>query len=279
MTAEIIQLRDARLSIDDGIAEFTHQRPERRNPLSMDLRQDYIDMLDRVESDLKVRALVITGEGGAFCAGGDLKSLSERFDSSDPAVNSPDAMRRRIMAGHAWFERLRNLEKPVIAAVDGPAAGAGMSIAMAADFVLASTRAVFSMSFVKVGLLPDMAAFYTLPRLVGMAKAKELMLTARRVNAEEALRLGLVHSLYDPADLPAQARRFAGRFKGASAQALGQTKRLLHKSFETPYATMMELEANGQAVASATPEHVEAVRRFLKGEPSAFDWDRAAPAA
>lgn len=276
MTQENIQLRDARLTITDGIAEFTHQRPERRNPLSMDLRQDYIDMLDRIEADPRVRSLIISGAGGAFCAGGDLKSLSERLDSSDPAVNSPESMRRRVLAVHAWLERLRSLGMPVIAAVDGPAAGAGMSIAMAADFILASTRASFSMSFVKVGLLPDMAAFYTLPRLVGMAAAKDLMLTARRLGAEEAHRLGLVHSLHEPASLPEQARCFARRFHGASAHALAQTKRLLNMSFETPYATLVELEANGQAVASATSAHAQAVRRFVAGEPAAFDWDREA---
>ena len=273
-----LALRESTLRIDpeSGIAEFSHQRPERRNPLSLELRQDYIDMLDRVEPDRGIRALILTGAGGAFCAGGDLRSLQDRMASSDPEVNSPDAMRRRILAGHAWFERLRSLEVPVIAAVDGPAAGAGMSIALAADFILASTRASFSMSFVKVGLLPDMAAFYALPRIVGMAVAKELMMTARRVDAAEAKQLGIVHSLHDDAELAGEARRFARRFEGASRHALAQTKRLLARSFETPYATLMELEANGQAVASATPEHAEAVRRFLAGERAAYDWDRAA---
>ena len=277
MTAEVIQLRDACLHIDeDGLAEFTHQRPERRNPLSMDLRQDYIDMLERIEGDPRVRALVLSGSGGAFCSGGDLRSLQERMDSDDPALNSPDAMRRRIMAGHAWFERLRNLEIPVVAAVDGAAAGAGMSIALAADFILASTRASFTMSFVKVGLLPDMAAFYMLPRIVGMAMAKDLMLSARRVGADEARRIGIAHSLHDAQALPEAARRFARRFMPASAHAIGHTKRLLNKSFETPYGTLVELEANGQAVASATPEHAQAVRRFLAGERLPFDWDRDA---
>lgn len=277
MPQEIIQLRDAILSIDeDGLAEFTHTRPERRNPLSMDLREDYIDMLARIEGDRKVRALILTGSGGAFCSGGDLKSLQERLNSGDPEQGSPDAMRRRIMAGHAWFERLRNLEIPVIAAVDGPAAGAGMSIALAADFILASTRASFTMSFVKVGLLPDMAAFYMLPRIVGMAMAKDLMLSARRVGADEAQRIGLVHSLHDAQNLPEVARRFARRFMPASQHALGHTKRLLNKSFETPYGTLAELEANAQAVAAATPEHAQAVRSFLAGERLPFDWDRDA---
>lgn len=276
MPVQVHQLRDASLSIsEDGLAEFTHQRPERRNPLSMDLRQDYIDMLDRIEGDRSVRALVITGSGGAFCAGGDIRSLQERLGSSEPETNSPDAMRRRLTAVHTWFSRLRNLEMPVIAAVDGPAAGAGMSIALAADFVLASTRASFTMSFVKIGLVPDMAAFYTLPRVVGMAVAKDLLLTARRVGADEALKLGMVHSLHDANDLPEVARGFARRFNGASRQSLALTKRLLQRSFETPYDTLTELEAQAQAIAGATPEHADAVRRFLAGEKPAFDWDHA----
>lgn len=274
MAAEIIALRESQLSIEDGLAEFSHQRPARRNPLSLELRQDYIDMLDRLESDRSIRALILTGSGGSFCAGGDLRGQKERLESLDPDVNSPDAMRRRILSGHAWIERLRNLEMPVIAAVDGPAAGAGVSIALAADYVLASTRASFSMSFVKVGLLPDLGSFYALPRIVGMAVAKDLMMTARRVGADEAHRLGIAHSLYEAEALPEQARRFARRFNGASRHALALTKRLLHKSFETPYSTLMELEANAQAVASATPEHAAAVRSFLAGERPAYDWDR-----
>jgi enoyl-CoA hydratase/carnithine racemase len=279
MTAEVISMRDAQLSIDDGIATFSHQRPARRNPLSLELRQDYSDMLDRVSADRSIRALILTGSGGSFCAGGDLRSLKDRLESTDPELNSPDALRRRVLNVHSWLERLRKLDIPVIAAVDGPAAGAGMSIALTADFILASQRASFTMSFVKVGLLPDMAAFYTLPRIVGMTMAKDLLMTARRLHVDEAKRLGIVHSVYNEDELADQAQRFARRFIGASRYALGQTKRMLNDSFETPYATMVELETYGQAVAGATPEHAEAVRRFLAGEPATFDWDRdvAAP--
>ncbi|MDE2398853.1 MAG: enoyl-CoA hydratase/isomerase family protein, partial [Burkholderiales bacterium] len=156
MTSELIQFRDAQLSLEGGIAQFSHQRPAARNALSANLQADYRDMLDRLQSDRGIRALVITGSGGSFCAGGDLKSIQERQASSDPEVRSADAMRRRIQSIHTWLERLHTLEMPVIAAVDGPAFGAGFSIALAADFILASTRAVFCMSFAKVGLVPDL---------------------------------------------------------------------------------------------------------------------------
>ena len=278
MPAELLQLRDAQLSIEGGVAEFTHQRPERRNPLSLELRQDYIDMLARVEGDRDIRALIVTGSGAAFCAGGDLKNLNQRLDNSDPQRSLADDLRRRVLDVHTWFDRLRNLEIPVIAAVDGPAVGAGMSIALAADIVLASRHAYFSMSFAKMGLVPDMAAAYILPRIVGMAIAKDLMLTARRVDAEEAKQLGLVHSIYTNDSLLAEARNFARRFAAGPQQALGPIKRLLNRSFETSYATLAELEANAQAVASTTAYHTEALRRFARGEPALYDWDSMAKA-
>ncbi|MNN30413.1 Carnitinyl-CoA dehydratase [compost metagenome] len=177
---------------------------------------------------------------------------------------------------HGWLGRLRNLEIPVIAAVDGPAVGAGMGLVLVADFVLASARAHFGMSFARVGLVPDMGAAYFLPRVVGMAMAKDMMMTARRVGVEEAKDLGIVHSVYAPEALADQARRFARRFVAGPAQALGPTKRMLNGSFETSYAAFVELEANAQAVATTTAYHAEALQRFAGGQPLRFDWDRAA---
>lgn len=276
--AETLTLRAARLDIRDGIAEFTHTCPERRNPLSLDLRQDYIDMLDRIEGDPGIRALIITGSGGSFSAGGDLRDLKNRVDNPAATNHSPDAMRRRLLTLHAWVSRLRNLEIPVIAAVDGPAVGAGMALVLVADFALASSRAVFGMSFARVGLIPDMASAYFLPRVVGMAVAKDMMLTARRVSVEEARAIGMVHSVYPQETLPEEARKFARRFLCAPDQTLGPTKRMLNSAFETPYAAFAELEANAQAVASTTAYHAQALQRFVGGEPALFDWDRDAAA-
>lgn len=267
-------LRESRLSVHDGVAHFSHQRPAARNALSLGLRADYQDMLEQVESDRGILALVISGSGGSFCAGGDLKSLQALRKADDPEARSPDAMRRRLRAGHVWMERLRALEVPVIAAVDGPAAGAGFSIALACDFTLASTRAMFCMSFAKVGLVPDLGAFYFLPRVVGMARAKELALTARRVGAEEARQLGIVLSIHAPEDLEAQALQMAKRLAAGPREAMGLTKALFSRSFETPYATLAELESQAQAVASAAPFHAQAVDAFFEGRPGAYDWDR-----
>lgn len=274
MSQTLTTLRESQLRVADGIAHFSHQRPEARHALSMELRTDYTDMLTLVESDRSIRALVISGSGGSFCAGGDLKALQSLRDADDPDARSPDAMRRRIQAGHTWMERLRSLEIPVIAAVDGPAVGAGFSIALACDFVLASTRAMFCMSFAKIGLVPDLGAFYFLPRVVGMARAKELALTARRMGAEEARELGIVLSIHAPEDLEAQALSMARKFSAGPREAMGLIKNLFNKSFETPYATLAELEGQAQAVASATAFHAQAIRAFLGGQPAAYDWDR-----
>jgi len=273
MTMETLTLRDTKLVLDDGIATLSHERPTARNALSMDMRQDYREALDRIEADRSIRALVITGSGGSFCAGGDLKSLKQRL--ADPAEQAPDSMRRRIAGGHAWlFKRLQSLEIPVIAAVDGPAYGAGFSLALTADFVLASSRAAFCMSFAKVGLVPDMGAFYLLPRAVGLPMAKELAFTARRVGVDEAKALGIVHSIHTPEALLDAATAFARRFTDAPREAIALSKQLFNRSYESDYDTMAAMEGQAQAIAAAAPYHGEAVAAFLAGQPAKFDWDR-----
>ncbi|CAM2178170.1 Enoyl-CoA hydratase [Paraburkholderia sacchari] len=271
MTSETLQLRDSDLVIADGVAEFTHRRPEDRNPLSANLRLDYVDVLSRVESDPDISALIIAGSGGSFCAGGDLKALMNTLSSADVGNRLALSMRHNLQEAHQWLERLRALDVPVIAAVNGAAFGAGMSLALAADFIFATPRARFCMSFGKLGLLPDMGSFHTLPRLVGMANARDLMLTARIVSGGEAQRLGFVHSVHAAEDLAEASRQFAGHFNGASRSAIGATKRLLNMSFETPYGVMAELEANAQAVQTCTPYHEDALWRFIRKEPPAFD--------
>ncbi|WP_322047757.1 enoyl-CoA hydratase/isomerase family protein [Paraburkholderia sp. J67] len=268
MNAAKTPLRHATLVIDDGIAVFTHQRPEARNALSPELLEDYADMLDAVERDSSVRALVLMGSGGSFCAGGDLKSLKAA------QAQPPDAIRRRVMNAHAWMQRLRNLEMPVIAAVDGAAIGAGFSIALAADFIVASSRALFSLSFAKVGLVPDLGAAYILPRLVGLATAKELVLSARRIDANEAKRLGIVYAIHAPDRLAEETTAFARRFVAGPREAMGFSKRLLNMSFESPYALLAELEGATQALASSLPYHAASIAAFLDGQSAPYDWDR-----
>ncbi len=276
MTVQVIELGESQLRIDGPVAEFSHQRPGSRNAMSMVLRQDYADMLDRVIRDREIRALILTGSGGSFCAGGDIKGMNERRQNPDPEFNSPDSTRRRLRDSHRWLTPLRELDLPVIAAVDGAAYGAGFGLALQADFVLASTRAAFCMSFARVGAVPDYGALYTLPRIVGLAKAKDIMLTARRIDAEEALGLGIVHAVHAPEALLAEAHAFARKLCDGPREAAAMTKDMLNKSFETDYATMCSLEAYAQGVAMCAPYHTQAVTQFASGQPALYDWDRPA---
>ena len=272
---ERFDYRESRLCIgDDGVAVFEHLRGEARNPLTMDLRADYAQMLSQVQADARIRALVITGGVGCFSAGGDVKAMLARLD--DPTQTTPAATRQRLLDLHAWLQRLRDLEIPVIAAVDGAAWGGGFAIALCADFVLATPRASFCMVFLRIGALPDMGAIHLLPRAIGLPRAKEMLMTGRRVDAAEAERLGIVHSVHAPESLLDEALAMARRFLAAPRVALGLTKRLANRAYELDASTLAELEAAAQAACLAEPEHVEAVQRFARREPMRFDWDRAA---
>lgn len=274
MTGQTITLRESQLRIDGPVAEFSHQRPAARNALSMALRDDYARMIDHVAADRSLRALILTGSGGSFCAGGDVKGMHERLGNPDPEFNSPDATRRRLKDSHRWLTRLRELEMPVIAAVDGAAYGAGFGLALQADFILASSRAAFCMSFARVGAVPDYGALYTLPRIIGISHAKELMLTARRVDAQEGKALGFVHAVHDPDTLLREAHTFAQRLASGPREAIGLTKELLNLSLDADYATMCALEANAQGVVMHAPYHADAAARFADGAPPRYDWDR-----
>ncbi|MFX1674797.1 enoyl-CoA hydratase/isomerase family protein [Paraburkholderia sp. A2WS-5] len=269
----VLPLRRSRLVVRDGVALLSHQHPSSRNALGVALRRDYRDMLDWLDGRRDIAALVLTGSGGSFCSGADLKA-TEDSSTDDSRRPAPMDVRALVLDIHEWFGRLRDLEMPVIAAVEGPAAGAGFSLALAADFVFASPRATFCMSFGKIGLIPDLAALYQLPRIVGLSTTKELVMTARSMSAEEAKQLGIVHAIHDADDLVEAACRFAERFREASRDATGIAKRLLNRSFETSYREFAELEAEGQADAAATAYFAEAIAAFVTGRPRRFDWDR-----
>ncbi len=251
--------------VTDGVALVTLDRPDARNALDLAMRAELSDVVTRVRDDDAVKALVIAGAGGAFCAGGDLKSLSE-------AKRPADRNRDRIRRLHHWFEQLVNLEKPVVAAVDGPAFGAGFNLALAADFILASPRARFCAVFGRIGLVPDLGGFFLLPRIVGLQRAKDIVFTARVVMPDEAVSLGIVHEMHEPDRLLGAALAFAGRFRSASTEAIGMAKTALNQSFHLDQRAMAEMESYAQAVAMDTAYHAAAVARFLGKEPLAFDW-------
>jgi enoyl-CoA hydratase/carnithine racemase len=262
-----LELTDSRFELTGGVARFTMNRPQALNALSVPMREDFRRMLDFVEGNDAVGALIIAGEGRAFCAGGDVKRMQSYQDV--PGIVARDQIRNL----HTWLERLHGLDCPVIAAVNGLAYGGGFALALVTDFVMASTSARFSAVFGRLGLIPDMALLHTLPRAVGSQKAKELMYTARSIDVDEAQALGLVLSIHAPQELDAAVDEFAARLAKGSKAAMGLTKRLVNRSLESDYRTMASMEADGQTLMFDTDFHRDAVKRFVAKEPSVFNWD------
>jgi 2-(1,2-epoxy-1,2-dihydrophenyl)acetyl-CoA isomerase len=256
------------LDIADGVATVTLNRPKARNAIDLPMREALARLVPRVRDDAAVRAVVITGTGGAFCAGGDLRNIgATRADN--------EAWRRRMRDTHAWLSQWMTMDKPIVCAVDGPAFGAGFGLALTGDFVIATPAARFCLSFMRVGLVPDFGVFYSLPRVVGVQRARELMLSAREVDADEALRLGLVMEVVPAEALAARARALAASFTGASSLAVSLVKRSMAAAPQGDLATMLDLEASAQALCFNTEAHREAVGRFLEKQPPAFRWPAA----
>jgi 2-(1,2-epoxy-1,2-dihydrophenyl)acetyl-CoA isomerase len=258
--------------VADGVATLTMSRPEARNALSTEMKAAFEAAVPRLAADPDVRAVVLTGAGGAFCAGGDLRGmLAAREQKLDV-----QGWRQRMTSLHPWVRALIELDKPLIAAVDGAAYGAGFSLALMADFVIASPRARFCMSFMKVGLVPDCAAMYTLPRVVGVQRARELVLSAREVGAEEALKLGIAMEVVPADRLLNRAQALAHSFTGASALAVSLVKRELGMALATDLQTALAAEGDHQALCFQSPYHVDAVKAFLDKQPAAFQWPAGA---
>jgi 2-(1,2-epoxy-1,2-dihydrophenyl)acetyl-CoA isomerase len=248
----------------DGVATVTLNRPARKNALDEDMRARLAQCITRIESDRAVRAVVLAGSDGAFCAGGDLRGIrSAELDNQ--------GWRERMKNAHAWLSRLLNLDRPVVAAVDGPAFGAGFSLALAADFIVASPRARFCLSFMRIGLVPDFGALHTLPRVVGVQRAKELMLSAREVCADEAKALGIVFELAPQDQTLQRAQTLAASFVHASPLAVSLVKRALAAG-PTDLHTMLDIEADAQALCFGSAPHKAAVARFLDKQPALFQW-------
>ncbi len=266
--------RHITFEISDEVATITLNRPEARNALSPEMYEDLATAFAMVKEQAgdEVKALVLTGAGGAFSAGGDVKVMGSQPRG---AVET----RKGLRTNHHLIYDILHLELPVIALVDGAAAGAGANLALAADFVFATPRAFFLQAFGRIGLVPDWGGFFVLPRLVGLQKAKELVFTARRVQVEEAKELGLVYEIVPQETALEQAQAFAARFRGASTTALGLAKNILNQSFNLDHRTMLELEASAQGLCRTTDYHTEAVRRFADKEPALFDWEALEKAA
>ncbi|QWC90916.1 enoyl-CoA hydratase/isomerase family protein [Cupriavidus metallidurans] len=246
-----------------GTAVITLNRPQRRNALDDTIMAAMDRIVRSIRQDRSVTAVVLTGAGGNFCAGADL-------GDGDAQAERGFYVRDLLQNHHTWFAALCDLEMPVISAVDGFATGAGLSVALAADFVIASDRARFVSSFARVGFVPDLALMYVLPRRVGLVRAKEIVFSAREIRADEAVAIGLAETVVPADDLRDAAIAFARRFENAPTRVLGMAKHIMNRTFETDRQALLQQEAAVQGLCAASQYNAEAVRRFFSKEAPIF---------
>jgi 2-(1,2-epoxy-1,2-dihydrophenyl)acetyl-CoA isomerase len=249
----------------DGIATITLDRPEALNALTVPVKVGLLEAFGRAGGDRSVRVVVLTGSGRAFCAGQDLRERLEP-DAAPLDVELRERYNPLILA--MW-----RLDKPIIGAINGVAAGAGASLAFACDIRIASAEASFVLAFGRVGLIPDSGATWLLPRLVGLARATRLALTPEPLSAAEAERIGLVSAVVPAADLAAETQALATRLAAAAPRALALTKQALRRSLETGLEAALDHEAALQGQAGATRDHAEGVRAFIEKRPPHFSGD------
>jgi len=253
-----------RFAVENGVATLTLDSPARKNALSLPMRDEIGEVIRRVRADDSVRALILTAAGTDFSSGGDISSMQVEINAEQG--------RKRLHKVHGWLEDLIQLDVPVIAAVDGAAYGAGFSLALTADIILATPRARFGLPFLRMGLVPDCGVFYTLPRMIGLQRAKALMFSMRELNAQAAQDLGIVMEIVPADSLQERARTLAQAFTEASPVAVGLTKQALNASLNQDLHTMLAMEADGQGIAFSTAYRREAADRFMAKQPLRYRW-------
>jgi len=243
-----------RYDVNNGIATICLNRPEKLNAFNAEMNREVKDAVKSASLDDAVRCIVITGEGRAFCSGQDLAGLDDDLDHG------------KLLRDHygPMVNQIRKCEKPIVAAVNGVAAGAGFSLALACDFRIVSEHASFINAFIHVGLIPDSGNLYYLTRLIGQAKATELAILGDKVRADVAVRLGLAN-LEIPADKwEEEVEAYAARLAGLPTKAIGLIKRSLKSASELSFEDYLEQEAQGQRIAGLTADHKEGVNAFME---------------
>jgi 2-(1,2-epoxy-1,2-dihydrophenyl)acetyl-CoA isomerase len=261
---------DLRAEIDDGVAVITMNRPDRRNAFSPAMVSALGAVLAQVEIDEAVGCVVLTGAGGAFCVGGDVKSMAALpQDRGDGAGRSLDArIYRQRLNQRATSGRLWSMPKPTIAAIGGPAAGAGLALALACDMRYAVPGAVLTTAFAKVAFSGDYGGTWFLTRLVGSGKAKELYYFSERLSAEDAQRLGIVNAIFPPADFEREVMQRARRLAQGPSIAYRYMKENLNRAVSGELGDCMDLEATHHVHTGLTEDHREAAQAFMsKREP------------
>lgn len=244
--------------VQNSIARITLNRPDAANALNLELARDLMHAALQCDQDPAIRAVILTGAGRMFCAGGDLKSFAAQGE------HLPHHLKEVTTYLHAAMSRFTRMDAPLIAAVNGTAAGAGMSLVCACDFVLAAASARFTMAYTRAGLTPDGSSTYFLPRIVGLRRALELTLTNRQLSAQEAQDWGIVTRVVPDASLMAEAEALAAQLASGATFALGAAKRLLHSGWGETLETQMEHETQSIAAVARTADAREGIAAFLE---------------
>ena len=239
-----------------AIGKITLNRPDKYNAFVRGMALELQKKLDECSSDETIRCIIISGSGKAFCAGQDLK------EATDP--NSPTI--EKIVQQHynPIIKKIREIEIPVIAAVNGVAAGAGANVALACDIVVAAKSASFIQAFSKIGLIPDSGGTYFLPRLIGIQKAAALMMTGEAVSAEKAETLGMIYAVYEDSEFETSAMKLADTISSMPTKGLGYTKKLLSQTFNNSLEEQLSLEAKTQALSASSKDHQEGIKAFME---------------
>jgi len=261
-------LEDVRYATDGPVATITLDRPDARNAYSDAMVHSLVTALDQAEANREIRVIVLTGAGRAFCAGGDLKRMR---DHSGMFAGDAAELRRRYIDGiHKIPRRLAGCEKPVIAAINGAAIGAGLDLACMCDLRIAANGGKLGSTFVKVGLIPGDSGAYFLARTIGFSRALELVLTGRILTAEQGLAIGLVHEVVDRQSLQAAVRTRALELAALPPVAVTLTKRAAYRSWGASLDQALELAATYQGISQTTEDHQAAVEALLTRTPATY---------
>jgi len=253
-----------RLDVRDSVAHLTLHRPDDANGINDAVARDLLAAVIEIEADVSVRAVLLSGTGSRFCGGGDLKSFAAAGDGLT------DLVRTLLPSLHTAIGMLVRGKAPVVAAVQGSAAGAGLGLVCASDLVIAGESAKFVMAYTAVGLTPDGSSSWFLPRIVGLKRALELTLTNRVLTAAEALDLGIVTTVVPDADVHEHAEALAVQLAAGPTDAFATARRLLHTSLEDTFETHLAREADGIVAATATNDAREGITAFVEKRPPTF---------
>jgi 2-(1,2-epoxy-1,2-dihydrophenyl)acetyl-CoA isomerase len=238
---------------ENNICTITLNRPDRFNAFNEEMSKEFMEALKSAERDAEVRVIVITGAGKAFCSGQDLKDIAGQKRSLS------DSIERRY---NPMIRKVTGIEKPIICRLNGIGAGAGASLALACDMVIATENAALLEAFVNIGLVPDSGSTYFLPRLVGRQRAFEIAALGDKISATEAMQLGLINRVVPEADLDTEVLKYAMRFASGATKAIGMIKRMLNRSFESTLDDMLEQEKYCQEIAGNSNDYAEGVAAF-----------------